>query len=324
MSQKINGLPPGEPSVSLSWVEVWTLALTRPSVPTFEQITGDPGATRGRAFHWLFFSNAIGFALAFLIQQVTSASPTTVDVPELGSMTLPALLSVLLTIIYVFVAQLIAKTLGGTGTYSMMFYAFAAALAPLTLIGAVISSVPIIQYLDYPLAIYGIVLNVLAVRAVHQFGWAKAIASNVHAIIVAIIVPIALVAGLYLLTNLNADLRDEDYATLSAALAQKYNNDDRIPTASMGLNREPTGVWLAIEISYTGECTAATSSDPCNQLANDLVEIVFDNYRKVSELAGIRVIIGKKPHFLTVEASDIMFGKSLAIEEWRKELSLQK
>ena len=69
--------------------------------------------------------------------------------------------------------------LGGTGTYAKLAYAFAAYLAPLTLVSSFISAIPLVNCLTLPIAIYGIVLNVIAVKAVHQFGWGKALASSV-------------------------------------------------------------------------------------------------------------------------------------------------
>ncbi len=186
-------------------------------------------------------------------------------------------------------------------------------------------------FVAYPLGLYEFALNILAVKAVHQFGWVKAIASNLHTVVLAVAVLVAFVVsgylGSYLLSNMNA-LYDKDYAALTDALAKRWDDDASIPTASTGFdasstNGKFTDVWLVIELSYTGTCSSAPS-DPCSHLANELVRIVFNNYRKVHELTGIRVVIGKKPHYLRVESSDIMLDKSLTVEGWEKELSIQK
>jgi hypothetical protein len=238
--------------------------------------------------------------------------------------------TVFFTIIYAFIINLIAKKLGGTGTYSKLVYAFAASLAPIALIGTVASFIPIVQYLVFPLLLYSIALNVLAVRAVHQFRWGRAIASTLTPILLgAIAVAVAVGAFLIVLSRSETAkmMGGEDYTTLTDALNQRWKNDVTLPTTSVGFGTNDAlkypGDWLVIEMSYTGTCTS-TPSDPCNQLANEFAQIVFDNYRKLNDIDGIGIVIGKKPHYLYVEPSDIQFQKYLTIEEWRKELSLGK
>jgi hypothetical protein len=117
---------------------------------------------------------------------------------------------------------------------------------------------------------------------------------------------------------------DEDYAALSAALSQRWDTDDTIPTASVGFDTNTggagKGTWLVIELSYTGRCNS-TAADPCEALANELVQIVLANYAPVDELAGLRVTIGERPHELYVEPADIIFEKALPIAEWRADLA---
>jgi hypothetical protein len=69
--------------------------------------------------------------------------------------------------------------LGGVGSHSELVYAQAAFLAPLTLMIDVLGVIPFINCLIFPLAIYGVVLNVISIKAVNRFGWGKAIASSV-------------------------------------------------------------------------------------------------------------------------------------------------
>lgn len=124
-----------------------------------------------------------------------------------------------------------------------------------------------------------------------------------------------------------AGFYDEHYYKLSAAFSKRWDSDPSISSASTGFDtiraNGKTETWLVIEISYTGTCTS-TDSDPCSRLANELAQIVFDNYSRVNELNGIRIIMGSQPHYLNVEPSDVILKKSLAIQEWRKELSLEK
>ena len=73
----------------------------------------------------------------------------------------------------------VAGALGGTGSYSKLAFAFAAYLAPLSVISSVLGLIPYVNCLAFPLGIYGIVLNVTAVKAVNQLSWGKAIAASV-------------------------------------------------------------------------------------------------------------------------------------------------
>lgn len=196
MSQE--SAPPiiSHPTTSLSWSEVWVSALTQPSVATFEGFVQDPDATSKRAYTWVLVSALISYAISALVSMVRIAGAQggpdasgTLGILICGA-PIAALLSVLGLAISAGITQAIASALGGTGTYSKLAYTFAAYLAPLALISGVLSSIPYLNLLSYPLAIYGIVLNVIAVKAVHQFSWGKAIASSVL-ILVAILVLVA-------------------------------------------------------------------------------------------------------------------------------------
>jgi hypothetical protein len=63
----------------------------------------------------------------------------------------------------------IARALGGYGTYKELSYAFGAYLAPLGIIGSVLFMVPYINCLTIPIGIYAVFLNILAIKSVHRF-----------------------------------------------------------------------------------------------------------------------------------------------------------
>ncbi len=193
MSQELATPSFSQPSRSFSWIQVWTNALTRPSVATFEELVRDPNATPGRAYAWVFIASLIGYVLSVLIQLALagitgSASRVESEVAAVAGGSIIALvcaspvvaaLGVLGLMISAGITQLVASAIGGTGTYSKLVYAFAAYSAPLTLITAVLGSIPYANCLAFPLSLYAIVLNVTAVKAVHQFGWGKAAASSI-------------------------------------------------------------------------------------------------------------------------------------------------
>ncbi len=118
-----------------------------------------------------------------------------------------------------------------------------------------------------------------------------------------------------------------DYDRLQQALAARWDTDNSIPSASSGIDLngfgDNPGAWLVIEISYTGAC-ASTPPDPCDRLANDLARIVLENYGKVDDLTGIGVVIGNKPHKLSIPESEVIFKKYLTVPEWRKVLDIRQ
>jgi hypothetical protein len=197
MSQPFGFVSPAPVEKPMSRWDVWTGALTRPSVQTFERVVRNPKA-RSRAAHtWIFISALLGIAIVFAVLLAVVVVGLILSSPQgeayyiaiymvvfplvVGLFVGSPLGSVLLglgAIISVWITQAIARKLGGTGTYSRLVYAFAAYLAPLIFISILVHLVPFGHWLFYLLIIYGTVLNVIAVKAVNQFGWGKAIASN--------------------------------------------------------------------------------------------------------------------------------------------------
>ena len=184
---------------SLSWSEVWISALTKPSVETYDRLVRDPNASANKAYLWVFICALIGYALSSLISLAIGALFETSSIPGFETSALfgssivalvccvPifAILAVVGLIINSGLTQLIARALGGTGTYSELVYANAAYVAPLSLVSSILGAIPFVNLcLGIPLAIYYIVLNVIAINAVNRFGWGKAVVS-------ALIVPVA-------------------------------------------------------------------------------------------------------------------------------------
>ncbi len=206
MSQEFVTPAASQPSGSFSWIQVWTNALTRPSVATFEELVRDPKATSGRAYAWVFITALIGSGFSVLIELALAGISGSASSAESGAIAtlggsimrlvcavpVIAVLSVLGLMISAGITQLIASAIGGTGTYSKLVYAFAAYLAPLALITGVLGAIPYVNCLTFPLGLYSIVLNVTAVKAVHQFGWGKAVASSIL-ILAGILVVVAVV-----------------------------------------------------------------------------------------------------------------------------------
>ncbi len=206
MSEGDNFQSSPEHGTRQAWSEVWLKAITRPSVATYETLVSMPDLSTGTAYAWVFVGALVGYIFAFLIGSVFGGfagfgQPEAI-IPYGGSGfsilllvcvgPLVSLLSVLGLMISAGITQFIATALGGTGTYGKLVYAYAAYLAPLSVIASIVGAIPVVNCLTIPLGIYGLVLNVTAVKAVNEFGWGRAIASS-FLILASILVIIAVV-----------------------------------------------------------------------------------------------------------------------------------
>jgi hypothetical protein len=189
-------LPP--PSGVSEWFSVWRDAITRPSDLTFARIAQSPNAKLTTALLWVFLGSLISSLLAVPVQGVTirrtmeSLGLEGAGVPNAGGglMTaicgapIAAVIQVILFVVVVGIVQLLAKMFGGRGTFDQLAYALAAIVTPFYLISGVfslLSAIPFVVYcvgfLGFALLLYVIVLEVMAVKGVNQFGWGQAIGS---------------------------------------------------------------------------------------------------------------------------------------------------
>jgi hypothetical protein len=84
----------------------------------------------------------------------------------------------------------IARAFGGEGNLGSQSYLLAAAQAPMSIISACLAAVPLAGIvIACPARIYLIYLEVVAMRAVHRFGWGKAVG--------AILIPVSVLGALY-------------------------------------------------------------------------------------------------------------------------------
>jgi len=198
MSEEMNApvLPP--PSGVSEWVSVWRDALTKPYEQTFSRIAQSPHAKSTTALLWVFLGALVNFFLTALVQgrlmrQIMQNSEFGVQgFPAAGGGLIAAIcgapifavIQVVLFAIVIGVVQAIAKMFGGHGTFDQLTYAVAAIVTPFYLISGVLtllSAIPFAWLCFGPIAflagLYVLVLEVMAVKGVNQFGWGQAIAS---------------------------------------------------------------------------------------------------------------------------------------------------
>lgn len=190
-------LPP--PSGVSEWFSVWRDAITRPSDQTFARIARSPNAKLTTALLWVFLGSLINSLLAVpsqgaVMRQIMQNSdfggqvfPNAVG----GGLTaaicgapIAAVIQVVLFVVGAGIIQLLARMFGGRGTFDQLAYALAAIVTPFYLISGVLSllsAIPFVVYcvgiLGFALLLYVLVLEVMAVKGVNQFGWGPAIGS---------------------------------------------------------------------------------------------------------------------------------------------------
>jgi hypothetical protein len=199
------------PGREYTWQEVWTMALTRPGVATFEEILRDPQANKERAYKWVFWTGTIGVLVNLIIgviqvSSIYSQRGYRFDVgavlPTFGcSLLLGGALVLLFFVIGNVITQFIARMLGGVGGYGEYLYAAAAFSAPLMMVNVAINafttdttSLGLMGLVSLALGIYQLVLMAMAIKAVNQFGWFKTVLTILMPLIIVFVVVFLFVA----------------------------------------------------------------------------------------------------------------------------------
>jgi hypothetical protein len=189
-------MPPAGPA---SFFQTWIPALTQPNEQTYARIAGSPNAKASTAYLWVFLSTIVASLMTLIVQGATlreRLAVSGVGADRLGS----GLGAVLITLlcgtpifavigtaffaIGVAIVQWIAKMFGGKGTNDQLAYAFAAISVPYSLVSSVfilLSAIPFVGFcfrLILGLAgLYILVLEIMAIKGINQFGWGPAIGS---------------------------------------------------------------------------------------------------------------------------------------------------
>jgi hypothetical protein len=199
--------------------------MTRPSDQTFFRISRAPNANVTTALLWVFLGSLVNFFLASLVQgrvmtQMMQDSGIE-GLPASGGGLLTAicgapigaLIQTVLFAAVVGIVQLLAKMFGGRGTFDQLAYALAAIVTPFYLVSGVLtllSAIPFAVYcfgiVGFFLGIYVLVLEVMAVKGVNQFGWGQAIGSLLLPVFALVCCISVVVAGF--LSMLGPDILD--------------------------------------------------------------------------------------------------------------------
>jgi hypothetical protein len=178
----------------LSTLETWRLALTRPNEEAYQQVRDDPSASLGRAIAWIALSSGIAYTIGalaqlFIIQLFPFSSflegageviggrllsgMSTMFVLGCG-LPFSVLFSIFGALLFAGLIHFIAGALGGSGSFDQLVYIIAAISAPVSILSGVLGLIPLINCLTIPLALYVLVLNILAIKVVCRISWGAA------------------------------------------------------------------------------------------------------------------------------------------------------
>ncbi len=199
MNMPMSNSPTPSSGGSQSFFQVWIDALTKPSENTFAQMASSPNAKAMTAYIWVFVTSLIELFFSFLINGALlrrafeqggyggSLPGGGVGIALIGAVCGGPIAAVIGTIVFAILAALIqwiAKMFGGKGTNDQLTYSFGAIAAPFYLISTVFVLLGAIPFVGFCFRIvlglaglYVIVLEIMAVKGVNQFGWGQAAGS---------------------------------------------------------------------------------------------------------------------------------------------------
>ncbi|MDH5606779.1 MAG: YIP1 family protein [Anaerolineae bacterium] len=174
------------------WYQIFIKALTQPNLATYEEIAMSPDASIGKAYAWLAASGLVGGIVSAVIRMIVGFVFGSVGGSEtlaygigmgFGAFCIGIPLGIIISLvgftIYTGISHGIAKMLGGQGDFAQLAYTIAAYTVPISLISSFIISIPIVNMISLVIGIYAVALNIIAIKAVHQFDWGRAAASSV-------------------------------------------------------------------------------------------------------------------------------------------------
>lgn len=179
--------------------KIWIDALTKPNEGTYASLAAAPGAKANTAFLWVFLAALMNSIVVVLVQGALMTNFMQTFGEDLGSFgvgfgtsiitaicaaPLGAAVFVLFFAISVGIYQWIAGMFGGKGSFGQLAYVLGAITAPYLLISSLFTLLSAIPFVGFCfggiaglLGLYILVLEVMAVKGVNQFGWGPAIGS---------------------------------------------------------------------------------------------------------------------------------------------------
>ncbi len=191
--------PPPLPSPPMPIFRTWLKALTSPSARTYAEIAASPGAKASTAFLWVFLAALLEMIVYFLVvgplqedmQQALAGSHTVLARPAISPLEVVCgapIVAVFMLLWFMAssgVMHLIARAFSAKAAYLQWAYTMSAIFVPTALISTVLLAFEALGRtvalcmggLSLLLALYVVVIQVIAIKAVEQISWAGAVVS---------------------------------------------------------------------------------------------------------------------------------------------------
>ncbi|MBI5295402.1 MAG: YIP1 family protein [Chloroflexi bacterium] len=214
---------PVMPAAPEPFYKIWIKALTKPSEQTFAEMAASSNAKATTGYLWYFLAALVQIILGTLVQSAamkqlmeqygsqygqfaTDGGLVTKLISALCGGPIGAGVGVLFFALLVALVQWIAKMFGGRGTNDQLVYAMSAILSPYLLVSSILTLLAAIPYAGYCFSLLGLlaglyvlVLEVMAVKGVNQFGWGQALASLFAPLLVFVCLCGCLIVGMFTL-----------------------------------------------------------------------------------------------------------------------------
>jgi len=199
MNDQMNAPMSSMPGGPKPFYQVWINALTKPNEQTFIEIANSAEAKATTAYLWVFAASFIQIFLTALIQSTMvqnmmaqyggggSQFSSGMGARLIGAICGGPIGAAIVTLFFaigMYIVQWIAKMFGGKGTIDQLAYAVASITAPYSIIAGVFTLLAAIPYVGLCFSgilaiagLYILVLQVMAVKSVNQFGWGEAAGS---------------------------------------------------------------------------------------------------------------------------------------------------
>ncbi len=183
------------------WIGKWKAALTAPEDTFAKEMKN---ANLKDALVWSAAAGTVGGFVSGLLSALISLvfSPSVVSV--LGLLFSPimyaigfAILMPIGLIISVGIMFLIAKLLGGEGSFTAQAYLTSMFASPLVLVSVVCSAIPLGFLISGALSLYQLYLEVLVLKAVHKFSTKRAVVAVLVPVIIAVILVFLMMATIF-------------------------------------------------------------------------------------------------------------------------------
>jgi hypothetical protein len=205
-------------NASAPFYQTWVRALTQPNESTYAEIASSPNAKATTAYLWVFLSSLVASFFSLVFQQFVIGSRLSqagfgnnrgfgaIAITVICGTPIAAAIGTGIFALVVALIQWIAKMFGGRGTYDQLAYVYAAIGVPYSLISSVFILLSAIPYVGICFrlilglaGLYILILQIMAVKAVNQFGWGPAVGSVLLPAFVLVILCVCVFGGLFIL-----------------------------------------------------------------------------------------------------------------------------